>query len=76
MFRIYWRIKFVNLSARNMFLVWFGLQLVGVWRQIEGFSNVSALAHLGGVAVGALFWFAGTWRNRDKEQLYNRSPYP
>jgi len=58
MFRVLWRIKWVNLSARMMFLLWFGVQLLGIWRQIEGFSNVSALAHLGGVAVGVLFWFA------------------
>jgi len=33
------------------------LQLVGTWRQVGGFSNVSYLAHLGGLATGAVVGF-------------------
>lgn len=43
---------------------WIGFWLVGqailVWQQVHGFTNVSALAHLGGVAAGAgLAWWWG-----------------
>ncbi len=43
---------------------WFGLWLLGqsvlVWQQVHGFTNVSALAHLGGAAAGAgLAWWWG-----------------
>ena len=57
-------IRWFNLSARTMFIVWFMLQVFGAWQQIKGFSDVSALAHLGGIATGALFWAIGVWRNR------------
>ena len=66
MFRFGVIIKWVNLSSRTMFLLWFVLQLVGVWKQINGFSQVSALAHIGGVAAGALFWELDKLRNREK----------
>jgi membrane associated rhomboid family serine protease len=70
MFRWWAWIKWVNLSARNMFLLWCALQLVGVWKQIAGFSNISALAHLGGVAAGALFWAIGRY-----DAARSSSPY-
>lgn len=38
------------------FVLWLLLQSVGVWQQLAGFSHVSALAHLGGAAVGFVFW--------------------
>jgi membrane associated rhomboid family serine protease len=28
------------------------MQLAGAWMQVQGFSNVSALGHLGGAVVG------------------------
>jgi len=31
-------------------------QLIGVYQQVAGVTNVSALAHLGGAAVGLFFW--------------------
>lgn len=45
-------------------VVWFGFWLLGqgalVWLQVGGFGEVSALAHLGGVAAGVLL--AWCWR--------------
>jgi membrane associated rhomboid family serine protease len=61
--------KWVNLSSRVMFLLWLAFQLLGVWMQRRGFSQVSALAHMGGVAVGALFWAVDAWRDRDRVRL-------
>jgi membrane associated rhomboid family serine protease len=52
----------VRLSASAALLLWFLVQLIGAWKQIAGFSNVSSLAHLGGAAVGLVFWLA--WKNR------------
>lgn len=48
--------------------LWFGfwvlMQGVGAWLQLQSVSTVSALAHLGGGAAGALFWFWGRQRVR------------
>jgi membrane associated rhomboid family serine protease len=41
--------------AQTSSLLWIPLQLNGVSQQLAGTSNVSALAHLGGVAVGLVF---------------------
>jgi membrane associated rhomboid family serine protease len=61
--------------AKMIFLIWFRwmrvpayaflgfwllLQILTAWQQISGLTSVSALAHLGGVAVGAWFWLI--WR--------------
>ena len=56
MFRWGFVFRWVNVSARVMFLIWLMLQIVGIDQQLKGFSNVSALAHVGGVMAGALFW--------------------
>ncbi len=39
-----------------MFLLWILMQFFGAYLQKEGLSNVSAMAHLGGAAVGFVFW--------------------
>ncbi|GMV39398.1 MAG: hypothetical protein AMXMBFR64_11140 [Myxococcales bacterium] len=61
---IRYRLRGVWLRTRAwvMFLVWVVLQLLGAWAQVRGCSNVSAVAHLGGAAVGGLaaIW----WRSR------------
>jgi len=48
--------------------LWFGgwaaMQCVGAWSQLHGISTVSALAHLGGAAAGALFWLWDKQANR------------
>lgn len=49
-------IKWVNCSARAMLLLWLLLQAFNLWMQVEGRGHVSAMAHLGGVAAGVLFW--------------------
>jgi membrane associated rhomboid family serine protease len=41
---------------------WLFLQFLGAAVQIEGLSEVSSLAHLGGALVGVLAWIV--WRNR------------
>ena len=64
------RIGFISRYARHgliqvpawcALIVWLLLQGLGAHQQLAGFSDVSALAHLGGAAVGFLFWL-GFWK--------------
>jgi membrane associated rhomboid family serine protease len=47
-----------------LFLVWVGLQGMGVIQQVNGVSAVSAAAHIGGALVGVLSWAGEDWYNR------------
>jgi len=46
----------IRLPILVLFLFWVGGQFFGAYMQLAGFSNVSAFAHLGGAAIGILFW--------------------
>jgi membrane associated rhomboid family serine protease len=48
--------RWITLPAYALFALWVILQFVGAWTQMSGFSNVAALAHLGGAGVGLIFW--------------------
>jgi membrane associated rhomboid family serine protease len=48
--------RMVRLPVMMMFLLWVIMQISGAFDQIKGFSNVSSLAHLGGMATGFVFW--------------------
>ncbi|HEX6813023.1 MAG TPA: rhomboid family intramembrane serine protease [Planctomycetota bacterium] len=54
----------LTFSARTGFVSWLALQAFLLWQQLAGLSNVSALAHLGGVLAGALVWLE--WRHRGR----------
>jgi membrane associated rhomboid family serine protease/Zn-finger nucleic acid-binding protein len=54
--RFYW----IRIPAWGALLLWVVLQCFGVLQQLAGFSNVSALAHLGGAAAGFGAWLL--WR--------------
>jgi membrane associated rhomboid family serine protease len=54
--RIYMWFRWIRMPAYAMLVIWIGFQAFGVYMQTAGFSNVSSLAHLGGAAVGLLFW--------------------
>jgi membrane associated rhomboid family serine protease len=56
--RFYW----VSIPAWIWMALWVFLQFIGTAAQMEGVSNVSSLAHLGGVLVGVVAWIV--WRNR------------
>lgn len=49
--------RWVNLRAWVYVLFWIVLQTIGAFRQSGAYTQVSAWAHLGGVAAGFLFWF-------------------
>jgi membrane associated rhomboid family serine protease/Zn-finger nucleic acid-binding protein len=50
-------LRWINLRAWAYVLFWIVLQGIGGLRQAAGLTQVSLWAHLGGVAVGFLFWF-------------------
>jgi membrane associated rhomboid family serine protease/Zn-finger nucleic acid-binding protein len=59
----FWGRVWLRLPAWLWMAMWLILQCWLTWRQIGGFGNVSALAHLGGAAAGfALIWW---WRTLD-----------
>ncbi len=53
---VYLWFRWIRMPAYAMFIIWTLLQAYGAWAQLAGFSNVSSLAHLGGAAVGFVFW--------------------
>lgn len=49
-------VRWISLPAIVLLLLWLGSQAFLTWRQLAGGSHVSALAHLGGAAVGVVAW--------------------
>ncbi len=47
-----------TVSAYGALLFWVALQALGALQEMNGFSNVSSLGHLGGAAAGYAFWVA------------------
>lgn len=52
--------RWIRLPAWFVFVLWILFQLIGAWEQKAGISSVSAVAHLGGAAVGFVLWLF--WR--------------
>lgn len=52
--------RWIRVPAYLFLAFWLGLQMLTAWQQVSGLTSVSALAHLGGAAVGVWFWL--TWR--------------
>ena len=61
--RAFYRFSWVQFPAWAGLVFWIVLQFIGAAQQLAGFSNVSALAHLGGASVGLLAWLA--WRAKN-----------
>ncbi len=77
LFRYMFYLRWFSVSARTAFFVWIGLQILGAWAQISGISNVSAMAHLGGVGFGFACWILfrddnGFRKPEKAEYEYNR----
>ena len=53
-------LRWIQFPAWLAFILWILLQCWGAYKQIAGFSDVSAMAHLGGTAVGVAMWLV--WR--------------
>ncbi len=52
--------RWIRIPVGAMLAIWIIFQILGAYKQIAGFSNVSALAHLGGASIGIFFW----WKTR------------
>ncbi len=55
--------RWFYMPAWTALICWLLLQAFGAYQQVTGFSNVSALAHLGGASVGLLCWLF--WRQTE-----------
>ncbi|UCF17966.1 MAG: rhomboid family intramembrane serine protease [Phycisphaerales bacterium] len=52
---IFW-FRWFRIPVGGMFALWILLQIITAIQQSAGFGRVAVLAHLGGAAVGVLFW--------------------
>ena len=52
--------RWIRMPAWFALVLWILFQLIGTWEQKVGISSVSAVAHLGGAAMGFLGWLV--WR--------------
>jgi len=60
----WWWFRWIRLPAWSVFVLWILFQIIGAWEQVKGISSVSALAHLGGAAMGFVAWLL--WRNESR----------
>lgn len=68
--RIYFIFRWIRVPSVVIFLLWIVLQFIGVAAQLRGFSNVSALAHLGGAGVGLVFWLLSQTSKRHDDEYF------
>lgn len=54
--RVFFYFRWIRMPAYVYAGIWIVLQLLGAYQQVAGITSVSALAHLGGAAVGLAFW--------------------
>jgi membrane associated rhomboid family serine protease len=76
LFGAFYYFRWISVSAYGALTVWVALQAIGALQQIEGFSNVSSLAHLAGAAAGVAFWVAMRGRSPAFETRFTASGYP
>ena len=67
LFRYWLYFRWIRLPAWFALVLWLLFQFIGAAQQLAGLSAVSALAHLGGAAVGLLAWVA--WRKENPALL-------
>jgi membrane associated rhomboid family serine protease len=65
--RMVWAHRVLRVPAAGFLALWFVLQLFGIAAQVTGVSAISALAHLGGAALGCLLGLV--WRRRAQAVL-------
>ena len=60
----FYRLHWLQFPAWAGLALWVLLQFIGTAQQLAGFTNVSALAHLGGAATGLFAWVF--WRVKER----------
>jgi membrane associated rhomboid family serine protease/Zn-finger nucleic acid-binding protein len=65
LWRYFFYFRWIRLPAWFVFVLWIIFQIIGAYEQKVGMSAVSSFAHLGGAAVGVVFWL-----------LHRKSPLP
>ena len=71
----FWGRVWLRLPAWAWLGLWLLGQLILAWQQVHGFTNVSAMAHLGGAAAGAgLAWWWGSGDRPAPTPSSSRSP--
>ena len=69
MFRFWLYFRWFQMPAWFALILWFLLQLLLAASQLAGTSNISALAHLGGAAVGLVAWLLWREDRRAREEV-------
>jgi membrane associated rhomboid family serine protease len=64
-------LRWIRLPAWFALVLWILFQLVGAWEQKAGISSVSAVAHLGGAAVGLVTWLLWRRNGNDEKRTIN-----
>lgn len=65
--RFYFRFQYIRLPAWAFLFFWIVMQLMLMYIQVAGYSDVSALGHIGGIAIGIFFAVYVRFRRDDKE---------
>ncbi|MBC8372363.1 MAG: rhomboid family intramembrane serine protease, partial [Planctomycetes bacterium] len=65
---ILFRVRWIRMPVGAMFVLWILLQIIMAMKQAVGVGNVAVFAHLGGAAVGVLFWLLTRQTFSDAEE--------
>jgi membrane associated rhomboid family serine protease/Zn-finger nucleic acid-binding protein len=57
--------RWIHFPAWAGLVYWLAFQVIGVWLQMSGYSNVSASAHVGGASIGFGAWLL--WRTGNRK---------
>jgi len=70
---IFW-FRWFRMPVGAMFALWVLLQIITATQQAAGISNVAGFAHLGGAAVGILFWLLTRQTFAENEETEASAP--
>ena len=65
--------RFIKISAFFYMAAWIAMQFAGVGKELQGMTNVSAFAHLGGALMGLLSAVAWPVSQQSKEELTEKA---
>jgi membrane associated rhomboid family serine protease len=62
--------RWITVPTWGFFAFWISMQALGVAAQVAGLSNISSLGHMGGAAIGALFYLE--WRYMAQDSVVSK----